>query len=246
MSRRRQNGFTLIELMVALLIGLFLLGGMTLMVQDNRRAFASQNSMAQLLDSERMAMTMVTDIIQSTGYFPNPRTTIAANAMPAFATYSMAAGQPIYGTGNGGLPGTDTIVARYQTNSGDGILNCSGVANGSGGAQQYINRFYVQVNAGVSQLMCDLTVGGVTTPYPLVNNVKGISIQYGVNSAGSGNNVDSYMTATQVSANGDWNNVISALVTLTFVNPITGAGIGTQPATISFQRTASLMYKVGI
>jgi prepilin-type N-terminal cleavage/methylation domain-containing protein len=43
MSMHRQNGFTMIELMVALLIGVFLLGGMTMMVEDNKRTFVNQS-----------------------------------------------------------------------------------------------------------------------------------------------------------------------------------------------------------
>ena len=53
---RRQSGFTLVELLVALLIGLFLLGGLMTLVQDNRRTFAGQNQLSQLQDSERMAI----------------------------------------------------------------------------------------------------------------------------------------------------------------------------------------------
>ena len=58
---RAQRGFTLVEVMVALLIGLFLLGGLLRLVQDNRRTFASQNQLSQLQDAERIAMTMITE-----------------------------------------------------------------------------------------------------------------------------------------------------------------------------------------
>ncbi len=64
------EGFTLIELMIALLIGVFLLGALLTIVQTNRAVFGDQNKMAQLQDAERMAMTMMSDVIQSAGYFP--------------------------------------------------------------------------------------------------------------------------------------------------------------------------------
>ncbi len=72
LRRSEQDGFTLIELMIALLIGLFLAGGLLVLVQDNRRVFGNQNQLAQLQDSERLALSMMTDVIQMAGYFPDP------------------------------------------------------------------------------------------------------------------------------------------------------------------------------
>src|ERR1700736_637832 len=56
---REQNGFSVIELMIALFIGLLLLGGLLTIVQNNRRVFGAQNQLAQLQDNERFALTMV-------------------------------------------------------------------------------------------------------------------------------------------------------------------------------------------
>ena len=67
-----QQGFTLIEILIALLIGVFLLGALLTIVQANRRVYGDQSQLAQLQDSERMAMTLMTDVIQMAGYFPNP------------------------------------------------------------------------------------------------------------------------------------------------------------------------------
>jgi type IV pilus assembly protein PilW len=236
--------------MIALLIGLFLLGGLSILVQDNKRTFTTQNSLSQLQDSQRLAMSMITDIVQQTGYFVNPRRFTLGTALIAQGT--IPAGQPISGVYGGGptsAPG-DTIIVRYQTNSGDGILNCTGQSNTTGAPQAYMNSFYVAVNGGVSQLMCAMTAGGAAAvTVPLVNNVKSLGILYGVNTSGFGSNVNRYMTATQVTAAGDWTNVISVQVTLVFVNPLysaTNVGQGTQPQTISFSRVVSLMADTGV
>ena len=53
-------------------IGLFLLGGLLTIVQTNRAVFGNQNQLALLHDSERMAMTLIADVVQSAGYFPDP------------------------------------------------------------------------------------------------------------------------------------------------------------------------------
>ena len=246
---RGQNGFTMVELLVALAIGLFLLGGLGVLVQDNKRTFSSQNQLAQLQDSERLAMTMMTDVIQAAGYFPNPTLNTATSALGAFGL--MVPGQAMIGTSNAAPPG-DTLTVRYATTSGDGILNCSGLSNTTGSVVPvaYTNVFSV-VNG---QLVC--TMNG--TVYPLVGavntlpnavSVTNLTVLYGVNTTGSGNNVDSYMTAAQVTLAGDWNSVISVQVLLSFSNPLyslAAQGQGTQPPTITFQRNVGVMNKTGI
>jgi type IV pilus assembly protein PilW len=241
---RRHNGFTMVELLVALLIGLFLLGGLLTLVQDNRRSFSSQNQLSQLQDSERLAMTMMTDVIQASGYFPDPTQYTAALEIPAAGT--MLAGQGMQGVYNAAAPG-DSITVRYATASGDGILNCTGGTNTSGGVVAYTNVFSV-VNG---QLVCTLNgtayplVGAVTnTPNAII--VNNLSVLYGVNSAGTGTNVDTYENASQVA---NWANVISVQVTLTFNNPLwsaTAQGQGKQPQFLTFQRVIGVMNQTGI
>src|SRR6478672_6107368 len=136
---RTQRGYTLVEIMIAVLVALFLLEGLLTIVQNNRRVFGTQNQLAQLQDGERMVMTMIADIVQTAGYFPDP----TANTSAALtATAPFATGQAIAGIYNAAVPG-DTIRARYVTASGDGILNCSGASNTSGANQIYVNVFAI-------------------------------------------------------------------------------------------------------
>ena len=127
-----------------------------------------------------------------------------------------------------------------MTAGGDGILNCSGQSNPVGGPNTlYVNTF--QVLNG--QLVC--TMNG--TQYNLVNGVTNLSILYGVkaNAGATGNNVDTYMNATQVTAAGLWGSVISAQVQLTFTNPMYVAANQGQPQTISIQRVIGVMNQTG-
>lgn len=240
-----QRGFTLVELMISLLIGLFLLGGLITIVQTNRTVYGDQTQMAQLQDSERMALTLIADVVQSAGYFPDPTSNTAANTLTAVAPF--AAGQTISGTYSAALPG-DTLAVRYMTANGDGILNCSGGSNVTPGNKVYVNVFRV-VNG---QLVC--TVAGVQ--YNLVSGVTNRSsnlgvtnlrVLYGVktNLAAPGNNVDTYFNAGQMSAT-NWSNVISVIVSLTFTNPLYNAALpGQQPANITVQRVIALMNETG-
>jgi type IV pilus assembly protein PilW len=244
MIKKKQSGFTMIELMVAMVIGIFLLGALSILAFDNKRAFTGQNYMAQLQDNERMAATIMTDVIQTAGYYPSPQANTAVTSIPAGSVpAAMVAGQSLSGATG------DSITVRYATNYRDGVILCSGNDNETGATNYFGATF--SVNAS-NQLVCNMTTGnGAAVPYPLVNNVSSLAILYGVNSGSNGNNVDSYMTAAQVTANTDWPNVMSVQITITFINPLAAAtnkqvGQGTEAATIAFTRTVALMNKAGI
>ncbi|MDE2220505.1 MAG: pilus assembly protein, partial [Gammaproteobacteria bacterium] len=133
---------------MALSVGLFLVGGMLLVLQQDSRAFAGQNDLAGLQDNERLAMTLVADVVQASGYFPDPTLTTAAGALPVTPGFPIA-GQAVNGVSGPNPPG-DTLTVRFATASGDGVLNCSGAANNSGANQIYVNSFFVAGN----QLQC--------------------------------------------------------------------------------------------
>lgn len=237
---RGQRGYTLLEIMIAMVIGLSMLGGLLTLEQYNRTAFSNQSQLAQLQDNERMVMTIIADVIQSAGYFPDPTSNTASLTLTASGSF--ATSQTVTGTYSATAPG-DTISVRYMTASGDGVLNCSGSSNATGGNQLYVNTFSV-VNG---QLVCSMN----GTPYTLVGGVQSLSVQslsvlYGVKTdfTVDNNNVDIYLTAAQMTAT-NWKNVISVMVTLTFNNPLYVAGQG-QPQTLTVQRVVGVMSKIGI
>jgi type IV pilus assembly protein PilW len=228
-----QQGLTLVELMVALIIALFLMGGLATLLMNTRAAFGDQNKLAVLQDNARMALTMINNVIQQGGYFPDPTVNTAASVPTPFAgTYSATA------------PG-DTISVAYMTAPNDTILNCSGTSNTTTANVLYINS--LSVSGG--QLVCAVDIGGTETEYALVSGLQNMQIQYGVKAntaAPCANCVDTYMNATQVGATTNWANVISVVVTLTFDNPLYSGPGDSQPQTISFRRVTSVMGKVGI
>jgi type IV pilus assembly protein PilW len=241
---RAQRGFTLVELMVTVAIAVFLLFGLFSIVQNVRVTYANQQLLAQLEDAQRLAMIMMTDVTQEAGYFPNP-VTYTAGDLPLAGAFQ--AGQAISGThANGVNPPGDTLSVRFMTASGDGMLNCHGTSNTTGGVFVYTNTFSIVGQ----QLMCD--PGDGTGPLPLVSGVTNLQVLYGVkrNFAITGNDVDTYLTASQM-LNADWLNITSVTITLTFVNPLSATtGITTtegvnQPPTLTFQRVIDVMNRTG-
>lgn len=244
---RTQSGFTLVELMIAIVIGLFLVGGLLTLVQAMKRTSVSQSGMSQLQENERMAMQLLTDVIQSTGYFPLTSASLTNTAQSIFTVAApfTVAGQSIVGTGTFGAaaPG-NTITVRYQTTGADNVISCNG-GTSTVGTAMFVNTFSVD-NKG--NLSCLLTINGAAqAAMPLISGLTNMQIVYGVqtNTGVSTSSVDTYLDAPAVTAGAYWTAVKSAKVTLTFVNPMYGNSPGqttlNTPATINFTRIIPVM-----
>ena len=124
-----QRGVSLIELMIAMVIGLFLILGMSAMFAAMRQTSNSRNGLSTLQDNERMAMTFLGNAVQGAGAFPigaSPGFNTAASEFPAGGGFA-SAGQIITGTGAGA--GADTLTVRFISNPVSGttaaIQGCS-------------------------------------------------------------------------------------------------------------------------
>lgn len=252
-----QRGFTLIELMIAILIGLFLVGGLLTLTGAMKRTGSIQSGLSLLHDEERMALSLMTDTIQSSGYFAFPTPLPTAPPTPSSTFLVVApfttAGQIIYGTdGGAATTQTDTVSVRYTTAGGDGVINCLGGTSAT--AASWIAKFQLDGAGNLQCVLTNVTTGVAATPVNLVANVQYLQIMYGVqtNSAAGTYSVDTYLTATQVSSSSNWPNVISVQVTLWFTNPLyctTNCQAGqqtTQNPTVSVTRTIALMNKAGV
>jgi type IV pilus assembly protein PilW len=246
---RAQRGYTLVELMVTVGIALFLLGGLITIVQNIRQASLNQQALVQLLDEQRFAMTVLTDLIQTAGYYPTPVGATESTMLPASGA-NIQAGQALWGTHPAGAP--DSLTVRYAITGqagGGGQINCDGSTNNAPGVTTvYTNQFTVVPAAGnvPGQLRCSLNGAA---PVALVNGIQNLVVYYGVNRNAPGANytVDTYLTADQMNAalpgGGDWMNVSSVRIVLTFANPLFGqAG---QNATVQFERVAAVMARTG-
>jgi len=240
----RNAGFTLVELMVAITVALFLLGGLFATLQSTRKAYGNQNLLAQLQDNQRLAMTLLAEVVETTGYYPNPLVNSATTVLTADALFATA-GQAIVGQANTLGPG-DMITVRYAPALNDNAYSCIGTQNTATAPYAVFENTFQVIN---NQLVC--TFNG--QQYPLITSnkngagvtvlgVQNMTIVYGVkaNVADTGSCTDTFLTAAQVTAGNYWSSVCSVTVTLTFVNPINPAGPG-----IPISRVIALMATAG-
>ena len=238
-SRSRQAGFTLVEMLVAITIGLVVVFGMTATFVNLKNTFKSQDSLGQLQDNERLALTFLTTAVNEAGYYPNPMagSTITNTSLTDTWSGNMPAAVGIFGTADGGsATNTESLQTAYASTGGDGLISCIGTTYAGAGTVTVRNVFYVDPTT--NSLMCKVYVNSLKTDAmansgtatPLISGVKSMSVAYGLVSTGS--QVNLYKTPDKLVA-ADWPNVKAVRITLYFVNPFDASSPITRTHTIN-------------
>ena len=257
-----QRGFSLVELIIAMLIALFLLGGLVTLVMGTRKTNATQTQLSVLQDNQRIAMTLITNLVQKAGYFPDPTGQMLSSFnAETLSTVSMAASQVLGGTYAAGVP--DAFGVRFFAPANDTtamIINCAGQSNTTASPNiSYNNVFQIGTVNGTKWLQClsrtnnNGTLGTVTT-INLIPNVTSMSVLYGVSSSTAGDDysIIQYLNASQMTLT-RWLNVTAVKVTLTFQLPAYGSTGGQMvncavnpQCTTTLTKVISIMSRAGV
>lgn len=216
---RRNRGFSLVELLIGMSIGLFLLAGLLTFFGQNRLAYSYQQSQSGQQGSERLANIMFTNVLQQAGYsdMTNQRIMNRAALFPAAGLF--ADGQAVIGTqatatvslvggGTQTVP-NDSIALRFW--DGAGIIDCVGNPVPAGAMS------VVLLSVDGVNLNCN-TDGGAAQALmgdnqgPLAQQIRflGMAVAYGLDTNGD-ESIDSFQRAGGV---GDWNQVRIAEIQL--------------------------------
>ncbi len=195
-----QKGFTLVELMIALTIGLILLLVIGTVFSSSRQAFRVQEDNARIQENGRFALEIIGRSIKQAGHAEIPFTGLKV----AFT------GVPIAGTD--GVGAADTITLQYDGVVGD--QSCDGELAVAGDIIQ--NHF--NLDAANAELRClgtsDLAPG-VPGASPvgsaLVENIEDLQVLYGIDTTGD-QSANRYIVAPATLVDPLWNQVVTARV----------------------------------
>lgn len=225
--RARARGFSLIELMVSLVIGLVIMLGVTQIFISAKNTYLSQNSSAAMQEDARYALSKMIQEIRMVGMFGciNPGSTsfIDLSVAPTFTSVSTNPISYTSATANGVTTNVLTLLTGDVGTAGgtptytvaSDCLTTATVTTGTPvltlGQQAFPIRrvIYTFANGQLST-----TVGNTTSV--LVSNVAGFAVSFGLATAAAPYVVSSY-TATPSTANFSF--IRSVRITLTLTDP---------------------------
>lgn len=235
--KNNNMGFTLIELMVSMILSLFLIGGVINIYISSKQVSHAREEISSVDDNARAAIRILTQTIGHAGY--------ATRTHIAFDDYIVGTGGVVNAglCGDGGANIADT---SFLLDSNDGLTDvltvtaladdvvnrdCSGqlvraacqIGVGATGAAniqgaKIYNSFFIQTPVGETEpsLFCG---GSVASDFiRMADGVEDMQFKYGVDTT-SNLTADKYLTATQVNANGWWQNIVSVQVALLVRSP---------------------------
>lgn len=229
----RQRGFSLIELMIAMVIGLVVIGAVIASYLGTGVSGRHGQALSQVTEDAGIALNVLRSGINMVGY--GAPTGIDAASGRFTKNYL---GPGLFGCDSGfgdpsaaidalacdGAGGIDSVAVAYEADEYNSVVNndvdkvpldCLGNSLDKGGNPYYLNysRFYVSEN----QLFC--RGPGSDTPAALVDNVVDMQVRYGVSNRVEGSpdtyRVARYMTATDMGAvagSADWTNAVSVRI----------------------------------
>lgn len=174
----RPRGFSLIELMVAMALGMILTLAIGQVFMSSRYTNTSTDESARMQENARFALQLLERELRMSGYVKNGSTGAYTVAAPALAV-----------TESSGLSSSDEFTVRYFGSANDAagntadntVINCIGEAAALN--QAVVDRFYIAAGSnGEPSLFCasvrpsDTTV---TTTTELINGVESMQLLCG-------------------------------------------------------------------
>lgn len=116
MMQKSNQGFSLIEAMIAITLSLLLLAGVLQIFLNNKNSYNLGSGFSQLQENGRFTTQYLSRTVRLAGYRSAPP---ANTPFPAMGTIFPSTAPYVTGTNNTGLNGSDSLTIRYQ-GSGNG------------------------------------------------------------------------------------------------------------------------------
>lgn len=229
---RRQHGLTLIELMIAMTLGMGVVLAATAMLTTAKSSYIVVNDNAQVQETARYAIDVLSRAIRQANYVPHDN--------PTFAAFQIAGLTPgVTGLDNSRLSdnaagldapqsnaanyGSDVLAIRYfgsgpHNRPDGGMVNCAGFAVAGPTdmssmetmeAERGWSIFYIAADgAAEPELRCKyIARGGNWDSQAIARGVEAFQVLYGVSSSFDGP-VTQYLNASQMTSR-QWRDVVA-------------------------------------
>ena len=180
---RKQSGFTIIELMVSMLIGLLLIAGILSVFVNSKRSYNTRDSLSLMEENGRVAILRLQRGIAPAGY------PLYDDLVPVLFTGTTIAGVDVSSNGADGVSDRVTVAFRPTGINTSDCLGSEEVQDGF-----IVNSYYVTAN---NTLNCDGGASGLSQP--LAEGVESLQAMFGVDEKADGF-ADHYLNADQVEA----------------------------------------------
>lgn len=216
----KQSGYSLVELMVSLTIGLLLISGVVQVLCSNLVAYSSVNSQSHIGQNGRVSLDLVSQFFRQAGYWDDVTFQKYFASGVGFGSDAFVVGQNDDATDAGVIDGTDFISVRFNGAKDSEMVLCNG--DSLLDTQAAVQRFYVRPAVNAEQLpalFCDITTydfekgtGVMSNPTAtesviLIDGVQNLQILYGIGA-------DDQLQTVTASAVTDWSRIKSVTVGL--------------------------------
>ena len=227
-ARKRQQGVSLVELMVGITIGLLVSIAAVGTLVYNRVANTTVSDSVRLQQDAATLMRIIGRQLKQAGAVPVVQQAATAGKFIYYSQYTGAttgAAIPVSVNGTNGTPDTLTVSYAVSPNNGAAsVSNCFGQTPDAT-ATNIVSTF--QVTAGAFQCATPVTGAAAAQTQPFLDNVEDLQFWYAVRVAGVTPSQLQYRTADAVT---DWTAVEAVQVCVrmagtTTNNPTSGAAI---------------------
>lgn len=173
---KQQKGLTLIEILIALLLGAFLIGGVLEIFVNTRETYRMQEALSRLQENGRFAMEFIGRDIRMAGYSFCPKPLAISALEPPTPTPLSTAVPYFLNATNGNLNGAnqdspDSISMRWI-----GGNTCPQVP---GDTVSIAYDVFTNPATGIRELRRDIDGAGPAVPVALIEGVENMQVLYG-------------------------------------------------------------------
>jgi type IV pilus assembly protein PilW len=232
------RGFTLLELLIAVLIGSIVIAVVGSLFLANSNTFRAVDDSARLQENGRFALQAIARSVRQAGFIPADVAQLITGPQDDAYPTGLAAipdARIIAGTdGAGAQAGSDTLTVAFRGSADGQIVDCAGRPHARapeplGTAASALpapitNMFYVAAGAeGGFSLWCDVTVNGAAAVrFELITGVESFQVLYAVDvvtpsptgGPGARDYAADYVTSANNLTGTNFNNVLGVQVAL--------------------------------